>query len=302
MAARALPPATEGGSGVDDDGPSTSSASSFGGRRRATGPWAAARRAAQKVIDFGDSPRPDATGGGRYGGGAINRRRSLDDEQGVASYAALHRPAGRSAGLPPWWAAAWRGAVRRVRAWRYKRALAAEEAAAAAARRLAASKTRPPVPTTRLGRWLSDRRATAAFRSLAATRAIAARAAWVRRYARANTVGLRKIVKKYGKMCGDPDAGRLLQAFWAGDAPRARTGFLTSPLVAELRVLEVLLSHDRAVTLAGAGGVDGPPAPPAEAATADGVPPSQELPAPAPLDPLARPGSGHHNPSTIIII
>ena len=299
-AARALPPPVDPNcGGSEDDSPSTSAASSHGFGGGGGGAWGGAAlfahgRSALNLVGWGDRASHDATGGGRYGGD-FARRTSLEDEAGVVSYAALHRPAGRN-GVPPWWSAAWRAGQRRARAWRAARDSAAEAARAAKA---AAAPPRAAAATTTVGRWLAARRSAAAARSLTATRAIAFRAAWARRYARANTVGLRKIVKKYGKMCGDPDAGRLLQVFWAGDSRRARTGFLTSPLVAELRVVEVLLSHDRAVTLAGekgggGRGAGGPPTPalipPAD--TAEGVAPSQELAAPAPAHLLAA--HAHH--------
>jgi len=275
-AARTLAPAGGdpwGGFEDEGDGRSTSSASSHGWRRRS----------ALRLVGWGgDSPRHDNTGGGRYGG---QRRTSLEDEAGVASYAALHRPAGRArSSIPPWWVAAGRAVSAKLKAVSAARAAAERASAAAAGRGSAPAPALLRPPRTLLGRWLAAQHADAAARSLTATRAIAARAAWGRRYARANMVGLRKIVKKYGKMCGDPDAGRLLQAFWAGDA-EAGTGFLTSPLVAELRVVEVLLSHDRAVTLGGGahGGVGTEHAvPPADQAATDGVAPADELAAPAP--------------------
>ena len=84
--------------------------------------------------------------------------------------------------------------------------------------------------------------------------ALALRAAWCRRFARVNTVGLRKIVKKYAKASGDPASGDLLQSYWhsAGDggaggrgsaraAPARGGAFLTSPLLTELRAVEALL-------------------------------------------------------------
>ena len=83
--------------------------------------------------------------------------------------------------------------------------------------------------------------AGAADAVVAAANDIALQAAWCRRYARVNTVGLRKIVKKYGKLCGDPRSADLLQTFWSGERA-AMAGFLTSPLLTELRAAQSLLS------------------------------------------------------------
>ncbi len=106
-------------------------------------------------------------------------------------------------------------------------------------------------------------------------RALAARAErayWCRKYARANAVALRKILKKHDKVCGNAGGRRFLQECWrsapAGSALAEAGLFLHSPLLDELKAVQDVLQR-RAAEAAGGGDEDERAAPagtPAEAA------------------------------------
>ncbi|KAL4433707.1 hypothetical protein ABPG75_000148 [Micractinium tetrahymenae] len=71
---------------------------------------------------------------------------------------------------------------------------------------------------------------------------LAERAYWCRKYARANAVALRKILKKYDKLCGGQRGRSFLQHCWQLPAGGA---FLHSPLLDELKAIQDILHEPR---------------------------------------------------------
>ncbi|KAL4450682.1 hypothetical protein ABPG77_001038 [Micractinium sp. CCAP 211/92] len=68
------------------------------------------------------------------------------------------------------------------------------------------------------------------------------RAYWCRKYARANAVALRKILKKYDKLCGGQRGRSFLQHCWQLPTGGA---FLHSPLLDELKAIQDILQEPR---------------------------------------------------------
>ncbi|KAK9835065.1 hypothetical protein WJX81_008355 [Elliptochloris bilobata] len=75
--------------------------------------------------------------------------------------------------------------------------------------------------------------------------ALEQQAAWCRRFAQINAVGLRKILKKHDKLCSSKVGQDFLQSLWNGGR-RAHGSFLHSPLLDELRAMEAILARDNA--------------------------------------------------------
>lgn len=71
---------------------------------------------------------------------------------------------------------------------------------------------------------------------------LADRAYWCRKYARANAVALRKILKKYDKLCGGQRGRSFLQHCWQLPTGGA---FLHSPLLDELKAIQDILHEPR---------------------------------------------------------
>jgi len=77
---------------------------------------------------------------------------------------------------------------------------------------------------------------------------------WCRKYARANAVALRKILKKHDKTCGNRRGRVFLQECWALSSPDGIGLFLHSPLLDELKAVQEKLQ----MSLDGAGSVVDP--------------------------------------------
>lgn len=67
---------------------------------------------------------------------------------------------------------------------------------------------------------------------------LADRAYWCSKYARANAVALRKILKKHDKICGDAKGREFLQECWNCNSSDAIGMFLHSPLSDELKAIQ----------------------------------------------------------------
>ena len=73
--------------------------------------------------------------------------------------------------------------------------------------------------------------------------ALANRAYWCRKYARANAVALRKILKKHDKVCGNGRGREFLQQCWCSASADGIGLFLHSPLLDELKAVQDVLQQ-----------------------------------------------------------
>eukprot|EP00884_Botryococcus_braunii_P017561 jgi/Botrbrau1/4489/Bobra.0220s0023.1 len=71
-------------------------------------------------------------------------------------------------------------------------------------------------------------------------------AEWCRRFANINAVATRKIVKKFDKTTQGHEGQERLQAYWSGNK-QDKAMFLHSPLLTELKALEVLLAQEQVI-------------------------------------------------------
>ncbi|CAK0780442.1 hypothetical protein CVIRNUC_005055 [Coccomyxa viridis] len=81
------------------------------------------------------------------------------------------------------------------------------------------------------------------------------KAEWCRRYAQINAVGLRKILKKHDKLCKNKLGNTYMQELWCG-VKRMDGTFLHSPLLEELKSLEVRLVRQAYRVRMGKGSAD----------------------------------------------
>lgn len=80
--------------------------------------------------------------------------------------------------------------------------------------------------------------------------ALAQSAYWCVRFARANSVALRKILKKHDKQCANARGRIFLQECWESSASGGGLGFLHSPLLDELRAVQDVLREQLHSTMA----------------------------------------------------
>lgn len=73
--------------------------------------------------------------------------------------------------------------------------------------------------------------------------ALADRAYWCRKYARANAVALRKILKKHDKVWRNGNGRQFLQRCWCTDSAQGIGLFLHSPLLDELKAVQEVLQR-----------------------------------------------------------
>ena len=74
-------------------------------------------------------------------------------------------------------------------------------------------------------------------------RLVADRAYWCRKYARANAVALRKILKKHDKICNNTRGRNFLQQCWCSTSEDGIGLFLHSPLLDELKAVQDVLQQ-----------------------------------------------------------
>lgn len=79
------------------------------------------------------------------------------------------------------------------------------------------------------------------FRSPRYYESLTQRAYWCRKYARVNAVALRKILKKHDKLCHNVRGREFLQQCWCSSSSQHVGLFLHSPLLDELKAIQVVL-------------------------------------------------------------
>ncbi|GAB4815701.1 hypothetical protein N2152v2_002747 [Parachlorella kessleri] len=89
--------------------------------------------------------------------------------------------------------------------------------------------------------WLLGRRRSAQKASGLLDAALAERAYWCRKFAKANAVALRKILKKHDKWCSNTAGREFLQECWRSDVKKGVGLFLHSPLLDELKAIQDVL-------------------------------------------------------------